>query len=50
MRKGGMDADTFDTITWNDVEAALKGTSKMFKIWYAKQGSDFCGVGYWTRK
>ena len=45
-----MDAETFDTITWNDVEAALKGTSKMFKMWYAKQGSGFCGVGYWTSK
>ena len=48
--KGVMDAETFDMIAGNDVEAALKGTSKMFKIWYAKQGSDFCGVGYWTRK
>ena len=33
MRKGGVDAETFDTITWNDVEAALEGTSKMFKMW-----------------
>ena len=37
-------------IPWNDVEAALKGTSKMFKLWYVKQGSGFCGVGYWTSK
>ena len=40
-----MDAETFDTIAWNDVEAALKGTSKMFKMWHAKQGSGFCRVG-----
>ena len=49
-RKGGMDTETFDVITWNNVEAALKGTSKMFKMWYTKQGSGFCGVGYWTSK
>ena len=45
-----MDAETFDTITWDDAEAALEGTSKMFKMWYAKQGSGFCRVGYWTSK
>ena len=28
----------------------MKGTSKMFKMWYAKQGSGFCGVGDWTSK
>ena len=49
-RKGGMNAGTFDTIAWDDTEAALEGTSKMFKMWYAKQGSGFCGVGYWTSK
>ena len=37
-------------IAWNDVGAALKGTRKIFKMWYAKQRSDFCGVGYWTHK
>ena len=37
-------------IAWNDVEAALKRTSKMFKIWYAKQGSGFYGMGYCTSK
>ena len=31
-RKGGMDAEVFGMIAWNDVEAALKGTSKMFKM------------------
>ena len=45
-----MDAYTFDTIACNGVEAALKGTSKMFKMWYTKQGSGFYGVGYWTSK
>ena len=49
-RKGGMDAETFDTIAWDAVEAALEGTSKVFKMWYEKQGSGFCGVGYWTSK
>ena len=36
-----MDTEVFDIISWNDVEAALKGTSKMFKMWHAKQGSGF---------
>ena len=45
-----MDADTFDTIAWDDTEAALEGTSKMFKMWYTKQGSGYCKVGYWTSK
>ena len=37
-KKGGMNARTFDTIAWDDTEAALEGTSTMFKMWYAKQG------------
>ena len=45
-----MDAEIFDLNAWNDVEAALKGTSKIFRMWYAKQGSGFFGVGYWTSK
>ena len=44
--KGGMDADVFDMISQNHVEAVLKGASKMLKILYTKQGSGFCGVGY----
>ena len=48
--KGGMNAGTFDTIAWDNTEAALEGMSKMFKICYAKQGSGFCGVGYWMSK
>ena len=26
-KKGGMDAETFDTIAWDDTETALEGTS-----------------------
>ena len=37
--------EIFDTIAWNGAEAAPEGTCKMFKIWYAKQGSGFCGAG-----
>ena len=44
-----MGADTFDIIAWDDTEAALEGTSKMFKMWYATEGSVFCGIGYRTR-
>ena len=43
-----MNTGNFDTIAWDNTEAALEGTSKMFKMWYAKQGSGFCEVGYWT--
>ena len=39
-----------DTIAWDDAEAALEGTSKMFKMWYTKQGSGFCGLGHWTSR
>ena len=31
-RNGNMDVETFETITWDNTEAALKGTSKMFKM------------------
>ena len=41
-RKGGMDEETFDLIAWDDVERGLRGTSKMFKVWHAKQGSGYC--------
>ena len=49
-QKGGMRREVFDTVAWGDVVEALKERSKMFKMWYAKQGSRFCGVGYWTSK
>ena len=49
-QKGGTRKEAFDTVTWDDVEEALKERSKMFKMWYAKQGSGYCGVGYWTSK
>merc|ERR1711966_181777 len=49
-QKGGMRKEVFDTVAWDDVEEALKERSKMFKMWYAKQGSGYCGVGYWTSK
>jgi hypothetical protein len=45
-----MDAAVFDMVTWDDLESALKGTSNIFKMWHAKQGSGCCGVGYWTSK
>ena len=31
QRKGRMNAEVFDLITWDDVEPALKGTSKMLR-------------------
>ena len=41
-QKGGMRRKVFDTVAWGDVAEALKERSKMFKMWYAKQGSGFC--------
>ena len=34
--KGGMDKETFSSIAWEDIDAAMKSTSKMYKLWYAK--------------
>ena len=46
QRKDRIEAEVFDMITWKDIEAALKGTRKMFKMWYTKQEPGFCRVGY----
>ena len=46
----GYGEEVFDMVAWDDVEEALKERSKMFRIWYAKQGSEYCGVAYWTSK
>ena len=46
VQKGGMRREVFDPVAWGDVAEALKERSKMLKMWYAKQGSRFCGVGY----
>jgi len=46
--KGGMDKETFSSIAWEDIDAAMKGSSKMCRLWYAKQGCGYCGVGHWT--
>ena len=45
-----MNAETFDTLAWNDVEVVQERTSKMCKMWYDKQGSAFCRDGYWISK
>ena len=37
--KGGMDKPTFSSIAWDDIDAAMRGSSKMYRLWYAKQGS-----------
>ena len=46
-RKGGMDAKIFGMVAWDGIKTALKGASKMFKMWHAKEGFGFCGVGYY---
>ena len=48
--KDGMRQEVFETVAWDDIAAALKEQINIFKMWYAKQGSNFCGVGYWTSK
>ena len=49
-RKRGVDAENFDIVACDNVETVLKRTSKMFKMWHAKQGSGFCSVRYWRSK
>ena len=41
-QKGGMRREVFDAVAWGDMAEALKEQSKMFRMWYAKQGSGFC--------
>ena len=36
-----MRPEVFDMVAWGDVAEALKERSKMFKMWYAKQGPGF---------
>ena len=48
--KGSMDEETFSSIAWEDIDTAMKATSKMYKLWYAKQGCGYYGVGHWTSR
>ena len=48
--KGGARPEIFDTVAWDNVAKALEGTSKIYKMWYAKQGLRFSGIGHWTSK
>lgn len=32
-------------VTWNDIDRALEGSSKMYKLLQAKQGSGNCTAG-----
>ena len=43
-----MDKATFSSIAWEDIDAAMKGSSKIYQLWHVKQGSGYCGVGHWT--
>ena len=49
-QNGGMRREVVDTVAWGDVAETLKERSKIFKMWHAKQGSGFCGLGCWTNK
>ena len=42
---GVMSADAFDLVQWDDLRRALDGKPRMYQLWYAKQGSGYCGTG-----
>ena len=48
--KGGMDEPTFSLIAWDDIDTAMRGSGKMYCLWYSKQGSGYYGVGHWTSR
>jgi|SaaInl74LU_5_DNA_1037368.scaffolds.fasta_scaffold15862_2 hypothetical protein len=40
-----MSPEIFDTVAWEPLRALLEGRPQMFRVWYAKQCSGFCGTG-----
>ena len=42
---GVMSAEAFDLVQWDDLRRALDSKPRMYQLWYAKQGSGYCGTG-----
>ena len=49
-RKGGMRHKVSDMVALDNMAEALDDRSEMFRMWYAKQGSGFCGLGFRERR
>jgi len=45
IETGVMTAEAFDLVQWDDIRSALEQKPRMYQLWYAKQGSGYCGTG-----
>lgn len=43
--EGRMSPEIFDSVAWEPLRALLERRPQMFRVWYAKQCSGFCGTG-----
>ena len=44
-KTGVLSAEAFDLVRWDDFRRALDNKPRMYQLWYAKQGSGYCGTG-----
>ena len=42
--KGLLPPEVFDAVEWDGIELALKDKPHMYKLWYGKQCTGFCGT------
>lgn len=42
--KGLLPTEVFDAVEWDGIELALSNKLHMYKLWYGKQCSGFCGT------
>ena len=42
--KGLLPPEVFDTVEWDGIELALSDKPRMYKLWYGKQCTGFCGT------
>ena len=40
-----MSGEAFDRVCWPDLKRTLDTKPRMYQLWYAKQGSGYCGTG-----
>ena len=44
-KTGVLSAEAFDLLRLDDLRRALDSKPRMYQLWYAKQGSGYCGTG-----
>ena len=49
-KEGLLDKKVFDQIAWDDLDDFLSKKPPMYKLWYGKQGSGYCGTGKWLHR